>query len=270
MKNINEIVFEVYNGVLDMDYTKNYREGLIKKLKKTYRYIVSGYIFQLKKIRLEMSKKNIFNPTTTTYDNIKIAIYTVSTGKYDNIKNPIFVDDSIDYYIFTEQNLSENSVWKKIDIPTEIKKMPSLDQARFIKTHPHMFFQDYDYSVFIDGNVRITCDIKPLIYTMVEKNSVIGIHRHQVRDCIYQEAKAIYAAGKANNKILKSQIKKYKKDHFPKHYGLFETNIVIRRHNDFECIKIMEDWWNEMDKWTKRDQLSFTYSFKFLMNNYRN
>lgn len=260
MNNINEIVFEVYTGVLDMNYSKNNHDSLIKKIKKLYRYIISGYIFQLKKIKKKMARINEFEATKNVYDNLKIAIYTVSTGKYDDIKNPIFVDDNIDYYIFTEQNLNSNSIWKKIDIPSKISQLPTLDQARFLKTHPHLFFKDYDYSIFIDGNIRITCDIKPLIYTMIQKNSIIGIHRHQVRDCIYSEANAIYAAGKANKKILNSQIKKYKKDGFPKKFGLFETNVVIRKHNDKECIKIMEDWWNEIEQWTKRDQLSFTYS----------
>lgn len=260
MNNINKIVFDVYTGVLDMNYTKNNHDNLLKKIKKLYRYVISGYIFQLKRIKKKMAQINEFEPTKETYDNLRIAIYTVSTGKYDDIKNPIFVDKNIDYYVFTEQNLNSDLVWKKIDIPSNISTLPKLDQARFLKTHPHLFFKDYDYSIFIDGNVRITCDIKPLIYTMIKENNVIGIHRHQVRDCIYSEAKAIYAAGKANKKVLKSQIKKYKKDCFPEHYGLFETNIVIRKHNDSECIKIMEDWWNEMSQWTKRDQLSFTYS----------
>ena len=208
-----------------------------------------------------MVKLNKFTETKKTYDNIKIAIYTVSTGKYDDIKEPIYVDDNnIDYFVFTEQEIKSTSVWNKLNIPTNIKEFPSLDQARYLKTHPHLFFKDYDYSIFIDGNIRITCDIKPLIYTMIDQKRNIAIHKHQVRNCIYQEAKAIYAAGKANKKILNNQMKKYRKDGFPDKFGLFETNVLIRKHNDKECIKIMDDWWSEMCQWTKRDQLSFTYS----------
>lgn len=260
MNNINDIVFEVYKGVLDMDYTKNIHINKIDKIKKFIRYIESGYIFQYKKARTEMLKLNEFQSTDKIFNNIKIAIYTVSTGKYDELKEPIYIDENIDYFVFTEQNIKEGSVWKKMDIPNKLKEMPSLDQARYIKTHPHEFFEDYEYSMFIDGNIKITCDVKPLFYTMIEANKTIAIHKHQVRNCIYDEAKAIYAAGKASKKTLLSQIKNYKDNGFPERFGLFETNVVIRKHNDKDCKKIMDDWWNEMSIWTKRDQLSFTYS----------
>ena len=88
----------------------------------------------------------------------------------------------------------------------------------------------------------------------------IAIHRHQVRDCIYSEGRAVLATGKALSKDVHNQLRKYDREGFPKHYGLFETNIIIRNHNNEECINIMEDWWNEMVQWTKRDQLSFTYA----------
>lgn len=260
MNELNDIVFEVYKGVLEMDYTKNTKNSLLDKIKKLNRYIVSGYIFQFKKARKAMSKLNVFQPTKKTYSNIKIAIYTVSTGKYDNLKEPIYIDENIDYFVFTEQNIKGDSIWKKKEIPEQLKNLPSLDQARYIKTHPHEFFSEYDYSMFIDGNIRITCDVKPLFYTLIDSQKKIAIHKHQVRNCIYDEAKAIYAVGKASKKLLRAQIKKYKKDGFPANYGLFETNVVIRKHNDPECKKIMDDWWNEMSIWTKRDQLSFTYS----------
>lgn len=260
MNEINRIVFEVYKGVLEMDYTKNIHINKIDKIKKFFRYIESGYIFQYKKAREEISKLNEFQATNNVYDNIKIAIYTVSTGKYDDLKEPIYVDKNIDYFVFCEQDVKPDSVWKKIKIPDHLKQMPSLNQARYIKTHPHEFFKEYDYSMFIDGNIRITCDVKPLFYTMIESNKLMAIHKHQVRNCIYEEAKAIYAAGKSTKKDLFLQMNKYKKDGFPKKMGLFETNVVIRKHNDEVCRKIMDDWWNEISLWTKRDQLSFTYS----------
>lgn len=258
--NINKIVFEVYDGVLNMDYTKNEKLSIQDKITKLFRYFISGYIWQLKRVRKNMNRRNEFEECKETYDNLKIAIYTVSTGSYDTIKNPIYIDKDIDYFVFTNQEIKKESVWEKIDIPYCIQNKPSLDQARYIKTHPHEFFDKYDYSIFIDGNVRITCDIKPLIYKMIKEEKKIAIHKHQVRDCIYQEAKAIHAAGKASPKIMKKQMLAYKNEGFPQHFGLFETNIVIRDHNSNECKIVMNKWWEEMEKWTKRDQLSFTYS----------
>lgn len=260
MNDINDIVFKVYNGVLGMNYSKNEKKSLIKKLHKIYRYIVSGYIFEYKKNKIGFSKRNEFVPTKEEYPNIKIAIYTVSTGKYDDIKNPIYIDKNIDYYVFTEQELDKSLVWKKMQIPSHLKNRTPLEQARYIKTNPQEFFEKYDYSMFIDGNVCITCDIRPLFYTMIKEEKVMAVHKHQNRDCIYDEAKAIYAAGKATRKSMKKQLDFYKKEGFPEHFGLFETNIVIRKHNDKKCKGIMKTWSNQIINWTKRDQLSFTYA----------
>lgn len=260
MTDINRIVFDVYKGVLDMDYSKNSKGGFLSNICKLFRYTVSGYIFTLRYSKFKMNQINKFVPTRNVYNKPKLVVYTVCMGKYDIIKEPIYVDENIDYVIFTDQEVPKESIWQKRNLSTELRtSMTSLAQARYIKTHPHEFFKNYDYSMFIDGNIRITCDIKPLLYSMIDADKMIAIHRHQVRDCVYQEAKAIYAAGKGSLFDILKQIRTYRKEGFPSHYGLFETNIVIRKHNDKECIKIMDDWWNEMNAYTKRDQLSFTY-----------
>ena len=49
------------------------------------------------------------------------------------------------------------------------------------------------------------------------------------------------------------------KENFPESYGLNETNLIFRRHNDKEIISLMEDWWYFIENYTKRDQFSFSY-----------
>ena len=227
---------------------------------KAIRYILSGYIFERKKILKSLEKENEFSPTNKVYNIGRVAIYTVSTGGYDSVKEPIYKDDNFDYFVFTNADVPENSVWKKISAKDLRPEMTPLEQARYIKTHPHNYFKEYEYSVFIDGNVQIATDIRPLIFTMIYNERVIAIHRHNIRNCAYHEGRIIWAQGRAKWCDIKKQLTHYRKEGFPKHFGLFETNIVIRKHQDPNCINIMETWWNEIDNFTKRDQLSFTYS----------
>ena len=35
--------------------------------------------------------------------------------------------------------------------------------------------------------------------------------------------------------------------------------VILRRHNEEDCIKLMESWWTEIQYNSKRDQLSFNY-----------
>lgn len=254
----NDDIFELYFSLLSQHESKQL--SIKKKLVPLMKFIITGYIFKRKEHNKEINKYNEFEETKNSYSNLKLTVYTVVSGKYDIINRPIFKDDKIDYYIFTDQELPKNSPWKRITFKeANIDNLTPLEQARYVKTHPHLFFADYDYSMFIDGNIQITCDIKPLFYSLHEKNKTIAIHEHQCRDCIYDEAKAIYILGKAKFFDIHKQISNYKKALFPEHYGLFETNVLIRKHNDSICMKIMEDWWNQIEMFTKRDQLSFTY-----------
>lgn len=261
MNDINQIVFDVYKSVRDMDYSKNEKKNIVKQIAKLGRYLISGYIFSLRNVRERMNDYNVFQPTEKKYPDVKFVVYTVSTGRYDEIKEPIYTDEKIDYFIFTDQAVPAGSIWKKVAIPDWLKSgMNSLAQARYLKTHPHEFFQEYDYSMFIDGNVRISCDIMPLLYSMLAKDKIMAIHKHQVRNCVYDEAKAIYAAGKASIHELRAQVNHFRTCGFPANFGLFETNIVIRKHNVEKCVNVMNTWWEEMEKYTKRDQMSFTYA----------
>jgi hypothetical protein len=47
---------------------------------------------------------------------------------------------------------------------------------------------------------------------------------------------------------------------YPKGNGLLSSGLLYRRHNDYEVIKVMEDWWSEIKYGSRRDQLSFNYS----------
>lgn len=227
---------------------------------KFFRYLFSGYLFERKSILRSLQRPNGFEESTKTYDLPRIAVYTVSTGGYDGLREPAFIDSNIDYFAFTNSELPKDSVWKSINIGDFANGRTPLEQARYVKTHPHLYFSDYEISIFIDGNICIIKDIKPLIYKMIETHKTVAIHRHNCRNCLYQEARIIWAQGRAKLRDIIRQIKAYKGEGFPAEYGLFETNVIIRYHNDEKCKAIMETWWSQIDKYTKRDQLSFTYS----------
>ena len=48
--------------------------------------------------------------------------------------------------------------------------------------------------------------------------------------------------------------------HKPENYGLVQTNIMVRKHNDQYCKDLMEKWWSELKDYSHRDQLSFNYA----------
>lgn len=196
--------------------------------------------------------------STPVYD--RIAVYTAVIGGYDTIKEPMYVNPLCDFYLVTDQKIElENSVWKVIDVNqySECTELGNTSKARFVKTHPELLFPEYEYSIWVDGNIRVIADVLPLVEEMGAK--VFASHLHPGNDCIYVEASDIIALQKAKKNDVNTQIAAYRKEGFPEHYGLFETNILIRKNNDDKCKLIDESWWKEMNKFTYRDQLSLTY-----------
>ena len=156
------------------------------------------------------------------FSNKRIAVYTSVFGSYDRLLDPVIKPDNIDYYIITDQEVGKDSKWKKIDfkdvIPSEIKDGTS--KNRYVKMLPHKIFKDYDYSIYVDGNVWITSDLTPLISSLEE--FPVAMHRHNV----------------------------------PRNLGLLEATVIARKHFDEECIDLMESWWKEFKENSKRDQIS--------------
>ena len=46
---------------------------------------------------------------------------------------------------------------------------------------------------------------------------------------------------------------------YPIDNGLITGMVILRRHNEEDCMTTMEDWWTEIKYNSKRDQLSFNY-----------
>ena len=54
---------------------------------------------------------------------------------------------------------------------------------------------------------------------------------------------------------------KYKREKFPDDNGHAECCMIVRKHNDKNCINLMEKWFYEIKHNSYRDQLSFNYIF---------
>ncbi|KKO54343.1 glycosyl transferase family 2 [Paenibacillus sp. DMB20] len=186
----------------------------------------------------------------------KNVIYTAITGNYDRLQAPVRKSKNCDYYCFTDNPLLRSSSWKII-VLGKIFADPAR-QARWVKIMPHLFFQDYEHSVWVDGNIRVIGDIDAFI----EKYSSpfpSAFYKHSLRNCIYKEAEACITLKKDKKDVILKQISKYKKAGYPPGNGLIESGVILRRHNDAGVIQTMTAWWRQIISYSKRDQISFNY-----------
>lgn len=201
---------------------------------------------------------------------MRIAVYTSVFGGYDNLIEEQFQMDGVDYICYTDADI-KSDVWE-IRKSTPIYNDPNRNAKKY-KVLPHRYLQEYDWSVWIDGNIKVISDIRGLC-----NGESYKLYDHMKtfdkRNCIYDEAQTILNFGKINMErkphkgiknykdnpsLINKQMKKYQYEGYPKNNGLVTTPIMVRNHNQSDVIKHNEDWWSEIKYNSKRDQLSFNY-----------
>lgn len=190
------------------------------------------------------------------FKNEKGVVYTAIFGDYESLLDPKIINPNLDYICFTDNPNLKSNVWKicLIDFP----ELDSTRKARRIKTLPHKFLSEYEFSIWVDAAFLIVGDLEEYVNTFSKNNLFLGIN-HSWRDCIYEESKAILGLNKDNEEIVKKQIDKYKSEGFPENFGLIESGILFRRHNHPIISKLMDEWHDEIMNFSKRDQLSLNY-----------
>ena len=269
--NLMEEIKKMNSDYQNLRKSKNYKIG--KAINMTVTALKTGKLLQAKNqfLRWEnavRSKKfagtpqkvNRTFPSSNYFTKERIAVYTVVFGKYDSFLEPYCHPDNIDYYLITDQEVDINKTsWIKMDISafeSELKGMTNAEKNRFFKMNPFDVFPDYQYSIYVDGNVQIITDLSEYIYRL--GSCGIAAHMHSSRDCVYEESKAIVFAKKETQENMDRHIKHLRNDRFPAHYGMLECNVLVRRNNPV-CKKLMEEWWKEFLTYSKRDQISIPY-----------
>lgn len=192
----------------------------------------------------------------------KLVVYTCITGNYDTLREVKFQNPNIDYICFTDNANLSSKTWKIVPIPEQISlsKISDVKKQRLIKVFPNKWFKDYDRSLWIDSNIEIISDIDDFFSKYDNQEKILYVNKHGSRDCIYREQLAVIRLNKDTFENTNPQIARYHEEGFPEHYGLAETNILLRKHNDPKCVKLMNCWGDEILNGSHRDQLSFNYA----------
>lgn len=190
----------------------------------------------------------------------KKVVYTVITGKYDGLLSQPKAE-GWDYICFTDDPNLKSDCWDVRLLPEELNNLSAAKKNRCVKILAHKFLPQYDFSLYIDGNVSILGDINVFVENFCkETDGYIFIGEHPHRNCIYKEEATVVKIKKDKQEITGKQVEEYRKEGFPENYGLTQNCIIFRYHKHKECIKLMEFWWNEVKNKSHRDQLSLFYS----------
>lgn len=188
----------------------------------------------------------------------KGVVYSAITGNYDNVKAPEFVNPEWDYILFTNNPNITSDIWEVRFLENK-EMLDNVRLARHVKIMGHEYLSEYDYSIWVDGKLRIKDNLRECIEKYRRKEPLLCFN-HYINDCIYKEFEMCVAMKKDDPLVMERQMMSYKDENYPEHNGMIDSAILIREINNEKLHSVMETWWNQVRNGSRRDQLSFNYA----------
>uniref|UniRef100_A0A453PK03 TOD1/MUCI70 glycosyltransferase-like domain-containing protein n=1 Tax=Aegilops tauschii subsp. strangulata TaxID=200361 RepID=A0A453PK03_AEGTS len=155
-----------------------------------------------------------------------------------------------------------------------VKNLPYKDMRRAGKVPKllaHRLFPSALYSIWLDSKLRLHADPMLIIeYFLWRKKAEYAISVHYDRTCVWEEVLQNKRLNKYNHTAIDEQFYFYQSDGLVKFNAsghdpvlpsyVPEGSFIVRAHtpmsNLFSCL-----WFNEVNRFTSRDQLSFAYTY---------
>ena len=187
------------------------------------------------------------------------VVFTALFGQYESLNElTILRNPATRYICFTDDSSLSSKTWEVKVVDSEIQGNPSRS-SREIKMLGHKYFPEGTRSLYLDNTVRLKVDGSVVLEEWL-RNSNIAFMRHYSRKTVREEFFICSAYGLDDQSTIWNQYKYYKQN-LPAvlkqrpHWG-----GMIARINSNETDKFMENWKQQFDTFTKRDQLSINAS----------
>lgn len=198
----------------------------------------------------------------------KGVIYTFIAGKYDDLQAHTVKSDQWDYICFSTElyNRGKREIngWQIRPIP--FKHKDPKREISYPKLLPHRLLAEYEYSLAVDANIDImSMEFFHRLDELINDKIEVGHMDHTQRDCVYEEAYTLNSeAGAIYKSDFFSLLRCYRflrREGYPEHYGLYENNVIFRRHNLPKVKEAMELWWKLYMRFDRRDQAEGKYYY---------
>lgn len=186
----------------------------------------------------------------------RVAVYTCITNAYDRLPDlPQW--PHCDFICFTDNPYLRSDRWEVRYLPAD--DLDAARRSRLPKILPHRFLLEYPISVWVDANVTVHTDLAAMARQELASRSA-AFFTHPERTNVYDEAEVCIRLEKDDPATLRRQADAYRDEGLPAGIDdLVTCTIMFRRHRDPEIIRLMELWWKEILRHSRRDQISLPF-----------
>gem|GEM_PF-2651165 len=188
----------------------------------------------------------------------KVICYSIINDRSDYVIIPETIVDEWDYAVFSNRAIEGDHIFDVY--PPLLNHANHLLSVNYLKTHPHILFPQYEYSVWLDPGILVRgSHLQVTIESCVHNESLVMLNVHSNFGTMQQRLEKCLQSLGSSKDILKKQILKYYEEGLPENVLFYNTGVVIRHHMSPEVIEMNEAWWKEILEGIKSDQLSLPY-----------
>lgn len=193
---------------------------------------------------------------------MKTVVYACANLAYDQIFSPVVATPGLEYVLFSDRKPFMVSGWDWCPAPAAVEGLSPSMANRYCKFFPQRIFPEADVSIYVDANILVIGDLRPLLEEFIASGAAIGLFIHKDRSDIQSEFEFCREVGKigdADHDTGVEQLRFYRAEGLPEAHVFTENAIILRRHSAPGLDPAMQLWWEQLNRFTKRDQLSLPY-----------
>ena len=186
----------------------------------------------------------------------KFLILTANLGNKDILVDPLEKFDNCDYVAIVDRKYNTN-IWEQYSYFdfSNIDDFKSRRNAKIYKVLSTLIFPQYEYIFWHDANHQLKYDPQLILDEYGDFDLLLFNHPH--RDCCYKEMELISGRLDSQSNIFQ-QHQHYQNQGMPKEFGLYEMTCYLKKNDPIiTTFELM--WWEQICKFSSRDQCSLTY-----------
>lgn len=188
----------------------------------------------------------------------KRVVYTNIIGDYESLNEDFILDSpDIPLLCLTDNKNLKSEKWQIIYVEPKFP-LDQVRSSRHLKIIGHEILNEFEEIMWVDNTVKIKSDAIKL-FDIYLKNNDLVILNHSYRNALKDEFIEILNLGYDDPFIILKQMTDYHKESNELlRSKVYWTGIMLKKNNAV-VKKLMKEWYQQVHKYSKRDQLSLPY-----------
>lgn len=186
------------------------------------------------------------------------CVYTVLFGGYEPLHPQHTSTADIDLICFTDDPTLTSQCWQIRPLPPLLPGDPTRN-ARRVKLLAHDYLPEYGTSLYVDNTVELLVDPQ-VLFDLLPADQAMAVPLHSYRATVSDEFAAVVTETREARWVCAEQQTAYlSADPGSLELQPLWSGLMVRRHHEPEVVAGMRLWWDHVQRYSRRDQLSLRY-----------